>query len=54
MVRELTIKKARKAAGLTQLEMAKLMGIPARTIQNWEGGQRKWTSYPIKNNLKKF
>lgn len=40
-VRKLTIKEARKAAGLTQLEMAKVMGIPARTIQNWEGGQRK-------------
>ncbi len=34
------LKAARKAAGLTQHEMADRMLIPFRTIQQWEGGQR--------------
>jgi len=29
-------REARKAAGLTQKEMADLLGIPKRTIGNWE------------------
>lgn len=36
-----TIKEKRKAAGLTQQQMADLFGIPKRTIENWEGGSRK-------------
>ena len=41
-----TIKEARKAAGLTQQQMSDEMGIPKRTIENWEAGTRKcpeWT-----------
>lgn len=34
------LKAARKAAGMTQHEMADRMLIPFRTIQQWEGGQR--------------
>ena len=34
------IKAARKAAGLTQKQMADEMGIPKRTIENWEAGVR--------------
>lgn len=34
------IKEARKAAGLTQKQMADEMGIPKRTIENWEAGVR--------------
>ena len=34
------IKEARKAAGLTQKQMADDMGIPKRTIENWEAGVR--------------
>lgn len=30
------IREARKAAGLTQREMADLFGMPKRTIENWE------------------
>lgn len=40
------IKEARKAAGLTQQQMSDEMGIPKRTIQDWERGARKcpeWT-----------
>lgn len=34
------IKAARKAAGMTQHEMADRTLIPFRTVQQWEGGQR--------------
>lgn len=36
----MTIKEARKAAGLTQQALSDWLGIPKRTIENWEGGQR--------------
>lgn len=32
------IREARKAAGLSQRRMAEVMGIPQRTIENWEAG----------------
>ncbi len=37
----MTIKEARLSAKLTQQSMSDLMGIPKRTIESWEGGQRK-------------
>lgn len=37
----MTIKEARKAAGLTQRAMSELFHIPQRTIENWEGGKNK-------------
>ncbi len=40
----MTIKEARLDAGLTQKAMADLMGIPKRTIENWDGGK----AYPVK------
>ena len=44
---ELSIKMLREKAGLTQQEFSKAtFGIPVRTIQNWEGGQRN-CSEPI-------
>ncbi len=36
----MTIREARKAAGLTQQGLSDWLGIPKRTIENWEGGQR--------------
>ena len=36
----MTIKEARQAAGLTQQGMSQLLGIPKRTIENWESGSR--------------
>ena len=36
-----TIREARKFAGLTQAKMSELLGIPKRTIENWESGSRK-------------
>lgn len=35
------LQEARKAAGLSQAKMAKLLDIPKRTIENWEAGTRK-------------
>ena len=34
------IKEARKNAGLTQAKVFELLGIPARTLQDWESGRR--------------
>ena len=40
-----TIKDKRIELGLTQQQLSKITGIPFRTIQNWEGGQRKCPDY---------
>lgn len=36
----MTILEARKEAGLTQKQVFELIGIPVRTLQNWESGVR--------------
>lgn len=33
-------RQARKSLGLTQGQLAKLMGVDIRTVQKWEGGER--------------
>lgn len=33
------IKRIRIEAGLTQVELAKALGVGARTVQGWEGGR---------------
>ena len=40
-----TIREARKFAGLTQAKMSELLGIPKRTIENWESGSRKCSEW---------
>lgn len=35
-----SIKEARKASGLTQIRAAKIIGVPTRTLQEWEDGRR--------------
>jgi DNA-binding transcriptional regulator YiaG len=40
-----TIKNVRIKYNLTQQQLSDLTGIPHRTIQNWEGGQRKCPEY---------
>ena len=35
------IKKAREKLGISQRELGKRLGIPKRTIENWEVGKRK-------------
>ncbi len=53
----MTIKQARTKAGLTQKEMSELMGIPKRTIENWESGARScpgWTERLVIEELKRI
>ena len=42
------IKELRKISGMTQKQFGEYLGIPHRTIQNWEGGQRKCPEYLLK------
>lgn len=35
-----TIKEARQAAGLSQQGVTDALGIPRRTLQDWESGKR--------------
>lgn len=41
------IKELRKSSKMTQQAFADYFNIPLRTIQNWEGGQRKCPEYLI-------
>lgn len=41
------IKKLRTETGMTQKEFSEFLGIPHRTIQNWEGGQRECPAYLV-------
>lgn len=41
------IKDIRTRVGMTQEQFGDLLGIPRRTIQNWEGGQRKCPDYVV-------
>lgn len=41
----MNIKDARIRHGLTQKQLAEITGVPVRTIENWEGGQRKCPAY---------
>lgn len=49
-----TIKSERIRLGLTQHQLADLLGIPFRTIQNWETGQRKCPDYVERLILEKL
>lgn len=45
------IKEMRQKYGLTQKQFSEVTGIPKRTIENWEGGQRtppEWLPKMIK------
>lgn len=44
---ELQIKRHRKAAGLTQVELAKAVGVVQSTVAEWERG----TSAPLPHKL---
>lgn len=41
------MKELRIKYNLTQKQLSEVTGIPVRTIQNWEGGQRKCPEYII-------
>lgn len=51
------IKKARAQLGITQQKLSDLLGIPKRTIENWEAGSRKppqWAERLILEKMKKM
>ena len=43
----MTIKELRSITGLSAQKFGDKYGIPLRTIQNWEGGQRRAPKYVI-------
>lgn len=45
------IKEARLKVGLTIKATAEALGIPQRTYESWEGGQRKPTDYVVRHLL---
>ena len=44
----MNVRELRTLAGMTQKEFADYFDIPFRSLQNWEGGQRKAPDYLIK------
>ena len=48
------IKEARLKAGLTQQKMSDLLGIPKRTIEEWEGGRMSCPEYTKKMVIKEL
>jgi putative transcriptional regulator len=44
----MNVRELRTATGMTQKEFADYFHIPFRTLQNWEGGQRKAPEYLVK------
>ena len=43
-----TIKELRECSGMTRTQFAEYFGIPYRTIQDWELGNRKCLDYVLK------
>lgn len=41
----MTIKEARIRACMTQKQLSEMLGIPSRTIEDWEAGRRKPSDY---------
>lgn len=41
----MTIREVRQLANLTQKQMSDLLGIPLRTIEDWDSGRRKPPEY---------
>lgn len=44
----MTIKELRTRTGLTQTKICQLTGVPMRTWQGWELGERKAPDYVVK------
>lgn len=52
-----TIKEARQAAGLSQQGVTDTLGIPRRTLQDWESGKRTppgWAEALVVEKLEKI
>lgn len=43
-----TLKKVRKDTGLNRREFSEYMGIPLRTVEEWEAGRRKMPDYVLR------
>jgi DNA-binding transcriptional regulator YiaG len=43
----MTIKELRTSTGLSQAKFAKLLDIPTRTIEDWEGKRHKPPNYVV-------
>lgn len=41
----MTVKELREAAGMTRQQFTEYFGIPYRTLQDWELGNRKCPAY---------
>lgn len=48
----MNIKELRSLTGMTQKQFSEYFNIPHRTLQNWEGEQRKCPEYLL--NLMKY
>lgn len=48
------IKETRTKLGMTQREVSNLLGIPKRTIEDWEAGRRKCPEYVEKLVIEKL
>lgn len=44
----MTIKEMRAKTGLTQVKISQLTGVPMRTWQSWEIGERKCPDYVVR------
>jgi|GEM_PF-315863 len=56
-LKETPIREARTESGLTQQRLSDISGIPKRTIENWEGGQRScpdWTERLVVNEIRRI
>ena len=57
VIRMTTIREARQAAGLTQQGVTDTLGIPKRTLQDWEAGKRTppgWAESMVIEKLEKI
>ena len=53
----MTILEARKKAGLSRKSVTELIGIPSRTLEDWEAGKREpapWAERLVINELIKL
>jgi putative transcriptional regulator len=44
----MNIKDMRTRAGMTQAQFAELLGVPKRTLENWEYGKSRCPEWAIK------
>lgn len=47
LAHDLTFKKLRQVSGLTQVKFAKEYGVPLRTLEKWDTGERTPPSYVL-------